>query len=387
LPIDSFNLKSFYHSTMKKKYIVLIVVAFLIAGFAVASVFAVKAAVRLFDEKRHNLLGLDLEFKSYSIDWARARIVIEGVAIYPTGKVDEKEKLAFIEKMTMAISPRDIFEKKEFHVTEVIFDKPEVSYIRFTRKSKNWDALDLSQLGGNKKGEEKKPAEEGFKVRIDSFEIRDGSAAYRDHADGGRLDLKDLNVEVKDIVEEQDPKKLPTTITMSAQIDNTSGRFNLKGKMNLLSKGINFTTTSTLSPMPVTYFAPFYAGSVPFPITTGSISVSSNAKAVESMLTSNHHITISGLRVGGGLKADLINQFVLSQSDSIAANAAVNGDLETGDISMSHTASKVIVDQLMEGAMKQTPVGVVGETLKGGGKAIEGGGKKIGDKMKGLFGH
>lgn len=372
---------------MKKKYIVLIVIAILIAAFAVASVIAVKTAVRLFDEKRHNLLGLDLEFKSYYIDWARARIVVKGVAIYPTGKVDEKEKLASIEKMTLAISPRDIFEKKELHITEIVFDKPEVSYIRFTRKSKNWDALDLSQLGGEKTAEGKKPSEDGFKVRIDSFEIHSGSAMYRDRADGGRLDLKDLDVEVKNIVEEPDPKKLPTTITMSAQIDDTSGRFNLKGKANLLSKGINFTTTSTLSPMPVTYFAPFYAGQVPFAITTGSMTVSSNAKAVQSMLTSNHHVTISGLRVGGGMKEDLINKFILSQNDRIAVNAAVNGNLETGDVSISHTASQAIVDQLTVGAMKQTPVGQAGEAVKEGGRKIGEGGKAIGDKVKGLFGH
>lgn len=381
---------------MKKKYIALIVVAVLIIGFVIAGAFAVRTAVRLFEEKRHDLLGLDLEFKSYYIDWARARIVVTGVAVYPAGKVDEKNKLASVEKMTLAISPRDIFKKKELHITEAVFEKPDVSYIRYTRKSKNWDALDLSQLGGEEsskpKGESSK--EEGFKVRIDSVTIKDGHAMYVNKADGGRLELNDLDVEIDDIVPEPDPKKMPTSIKMTAQIGNTSGRFTMKGKANFLAKGINFTSNANLSPMPVTYFAPFYAGDVPFPITTGTITVASAANAAESMLTSNHHITISGLRVGGGLKADLINQFILSQSDRITANAAVNGDLETGDISISHTASKVIVDQLMAGAMKQTPVGKIGETIEGaeksigtGGKRIDRKGKALGDKMKGLFGN
>jgi uncharacterized protein involved in outer membrane biogenesis len=372
---------------MKKKYIVLIIVAILVAGLAIASVIAVKTASRLLEEKRKNLLGLDLELKSYYIDWARARIVLEGVALYPTGKVVEKEKLASVEKLIIAISPRDIFKENELHITKVVFDKPEVSYIRLTRKTKNWDALDLSQLGSEEKKEEGKPTGEEFRVRIDDLTIRDGTVNYRNLADGGRLDLKDLEVKVEDIVYEPDISKLPTDIEMTARIDDTSGKFSLKGEANLLAKGINFKAHANLSPMPVTYFAPFYAGDVPFPITSGTISVVSNAKAVDSQLTSGHNISISGLRVGGGVKGDLINKFILSQNDRIVVSAAVNGNLETGDVSISHTASKAIVDQLMAGAMKQTPVGVVGETIKGGGKTIEGGGKKIGDKVKGLFGH
>jgi hypothetical protein len=376
-------------ATMKKKYIVLIVVAVLIAAFAIASVIAVKTASHMIEEKKQNILGLALEIKSYYVDWMRGRIVLEGVAIYPAGKVDEKNRLASAEKLIVVISPKDIWKKKELHATEIVFEKPDVSYIRFTRKSKNWDALDLSQLGSEEKKDDK-PSDDGFKVRIDSVTINNGHAIYVNHADGGRLELNNLNVEINDIIPEPDPKKLPTAMKMSARIGNTSGHFTMKGKANFLAKGINFKTTANLSPMPVTYFAPFYAGSVPFPITTGSISVGSTANADESMLTSNHHITISGLRVGGGMKADLINQFILSQSDRISVDAAVNGDLETGDISMSHTASKVIVDQLMAGAMKQVPITKAGEMIiKQGEKNIPGTGtgRQIGDKMKGLFGH
>lgn len=395
---------------MKKKYIVLIIIAILVAAFAIASVVAVKTASRMIEEKKQNILGLALEIKSYYIDWARARIVLEGVALYPTGKVEEKEKLASIEKMTMAFSPMDIFKKNELHITEIVFEKPQVSYIRLTRHKKNWDALDLSQLGGEKneqdlphptspypstslragKGEE----EEGFKVRIDSFDIHDGSVSYKNNADGGRLDLKNLEVKVENIVDEPDIKKLPTKITMSAQIDGTSGHFTLKGDANLLAKGINFKATANLSPMTITYFAPFYAGDVPFPITSGSLSVSSTAKAADSQLISNHHVTISGLRVGGGIKGDLINKYILSQNNAIAVDAAVNGNLETGEVSISNTASKAIVDQLMAGAMKQTPVGMVEDTIKSGGKNIGGAGRNIGssgrnigNKVKGLFGH
>ncbi len=374
---------------MKKKYIVSAVLVFLFAGAAVASILAVRTAGRMIEEKKQNILGLALEIKSYYVDWLRARVVLEGVAVYPAGKVSEENKLASVEKVFVSVSPRDIFGKKELHATEIVFEKPDVSYIRYSRKSKNWDALDLSQLGGEKKEKaevEDKANEEKFKVRIDKVTINDGHAVYVNRADGGRLELNDLDVEIDDIVPEPDPKKLPTTMTMTTQIGNTSGRFTMNGRANFLAKGINFTSKANLSPMPVTYFAPFYAGQVPFPITTGSISVGSNAKADESMLTSNHHITISGLRVGGGLKADLINQFILSQSDRISANAAVNGDLETGDISISHTASKVIVEQLMAGAMKQTPVGKIGDTVEGAGKNIGTGGRKVGDKVKGLFG-
>jgi len=372
-----------------KKWI-LIIIAVFVAAFIAGSIIAVKTASRLIEEKKQNILGLALDIKAYHVDWARAKIVLEGVLIYPAGKIDEREKLASAEKLIVAVSPKDILKKKELHATEIIFEKPQVSYIRYTRKSKNWDALNLSELGGNNDAEEnaekKKKPDDGFSVRIDSLTVNDGSAVYENHADGGRLELKNLNVEVKNIVPEPDPKKLPTAIAISAQIGNTSGKFTLKGKANLLSKGINFTTTSTLSPMPVTYFQSFYAGKVPFAVTSGSISLSSNATATESILSSNHHITISGLRVGGDLKADLINKFILSQNDRITANAAVNGDLSTGDISVSHTASKVIVSNLMDGAMKQASIGQAAEAVKESGQKMESGGRKIGEKIKGIFG-
>jgi uncharacterized protein YycO len=372
-----------------KKWI-LIAVAVLFAGFIIAGVFAVKTASKMIDEKRKNILGLAVEVGSLKIDWALTRIIFKDVAIYPAGKVRKGDELASAEKLIFDISPMDIFKKKELHATEITFEKPDVSYIRYTRKLKNWDALDLSQMGGEKKDKteaEIKVEEDGYTVRIDKLTINDGHAKYVDHADGGRMELNDLDVEVTDIVSEPDPAKLPTKLTISAQMGNTSGRINIKGKANVLSKGINFDVKSHLSSMPITYFSSFYAGKTPLGIRSGNMSSSGRSTAKESRLNSNNQINISGLRVTDGIKGEMVNKFILSKNDNLSFNVHVEGDLEKGDVSISHTAAKIITDQLIAQAMKETPVGQFGEAIKGTGKSIGEGGKKIGDKVKGLFGN
>lgn len=370
-----------------KKWILTAIVIFF-AAFIIAGVFAVKTASKMIDEKRKNILGLAVEVGSLKVDWVLTRIIFKDVSIYPAGKVKKGNELASAEKLIFDISPMDILKKKELHATEITFERPDVSYIRYTRRSKNWDALDLSQMGEEEKeGVEKKKKDEGYRVRIDKLTIVDGHAKYVDHADGGRMELNDLDVEVMDIVSEPDPEKLPTKLKISAQMGNTSGRIKIKGKANILSKGINFNVKSNLSSMPITYFRSFYAGKTPLGIKSGNMSSSGTSIAKKSMLNSNNHIDIAGLRVTDGVKGDLVNKFILSKNDDLSFNVHVEGDLEKGNVSISHTATTVITNQLIAQAMKESAVGQVGETLKDAGKGIGEGGKKIGDKVKGLFGN
>ena len=208
-------------------------------------------------------------------------------------------------------------------------------------------------------------------MRIDQITIHDGTVQYNNKADGGRLELNDLDVSVSNIVNEPDPKKLPTSIHMEAQIDKTSGHLKLDGNANLLGKGINFDLKANLSSMSVLYFAPFYAGSAPFAITSGSLAMSSIAKAEKSMLHSNYHVSISGLHVSDGLKAKMVDAFLEQAGRHVDINASVSGNLETGEISVGSSTSKAITDQLMSQAMANSPLGKPEELLKKGGEQIQ----------------
>ncbi len=365
-----------------KKWI-LITAAVLIVGFAIICIFAVKTASKIIDEKRKNMLGLSIEVGSLKIDWALTRLIFSDIAIYSAGKVERGKELASAKRLVFDVSPLDIFKKKELHATEIVFEKPDVSYIRYSRKLKNWDALDLSQMG--KESDQKEKKDYGYTVRIDKLKIEDGHAKYEDRADGGRMEINDLDVEVTNIVPEPDSSKLPTKLEISGRIGNTSGKIYINGKANLLGKGINFNVKSNLTSMPITYFAPFYAGKTPLGIKSGNISSSGTSISKNSMLNSNNLVSISGLRVSNGIKADLVNKFILSKNDRLSFNVHIEGNLEKGDVSISHTATKVIMDELIAQAMKESAVGKIGEKLKETGKSIGQGGKKFGEKVKGLF--
>jgi len=354
------------------KKIILIIVFFLVAAFVTGSIMAVKTARRFIEEKRQNILGLALEIKSYDVDWKHARLVLEGITIYPAGQMDEQHELASAESLFVEVSPLDVLKKKEFHAKNIIFEKPKFSYIQLSRKEKNWDALDTSELKGEEsKKEEKEKNGDDWLIRIDQITIKDGEVEYKDKVTGQHLELNDVDVDITNIVNEPDPKKLPTSIHMEAQIDKTSGHLKLDGNANLLGKGINFDLKANLSSMSLLYFAPFYAGSAPFAITSGSLAMSSTAKAEESMLHSNYHVSISGLHVSDGLKAKMVDAFLEQAGRHVDVNASVSGNLETGEISIGSSTSKAITDQVMSQAMANSPLGKPEELLKKGGEQIQ----------------
>ena len=79
------------------------------------------------------------------MNWLLAEIIFEKVFVYPANKIRKGSQLVSTDKIIFALSPLDIFHK-EFHVRKIVLEKPETAYIRYSRKSRNWDALDTSEL-------------------------------------------------------------------------------------------------------------------------------------------------------------------------------------------------------------------------------------------------
>jgi hypothetical protein len=130
--------------------------------------------------------------------------------------------------------------------------------------------------------------------------------------------------------------------------------------------------------MPVTYFAPFYAGSTPFQVRSGDIQVSSKASSFKSDFVSYNHVVLSNLRCGG-MKGKLVNTLVLRKGNRLVLNATARGNLEEGNITISRATTQAITNTIMKQAVADTPMGKAGKKIKEGTK-------KMGDKIKGIFG-
>jgi uncharacterized protein involved in outer membrane biogenesis len=367
---------------MKKLWIALVAFAVLAAVAIAAGAFAARAARDVIERQRHDILGLAIDIKGYGVNWQDASLALEGIRIYPKGHEDDAHVLASAEKLYVEISPWDAF-RKVLHAKEVLLVKPSIALVKTAPGRYNWDALKLAE-GDEDQGEDTEIAEKAWRVVVDSVTIEDGDVAYRDTVKGHRIELKGLELEISDLADEDDPEKLPTDFAMSAKIGDTGGAVKVDGKLNAFAKGINFALKAHMSSTPITYFHSFYAGSAPFPIVGGSISMSSDARSKLSQLTSGHHATIVGLKAGGGLKGDLINRYILSKGGPIGVDATVNGDLEKGDLHIGTAISEHISEALLADAMKMSPLNLPTEALKAV-PGIKKPGTSVGDKVKGLF--
>lgn len=348
----------------------------MVAAFATASLIAIKTASQIIEEKKKNFLGLAIDADSYKVNWPLAEIVFNKVFIYPSGKVRKGNQLVSAEKVVFAISPLDIFDK-EFHVRKIVLEKPQTSYIRYSRKKTNWDALDTSELQDKEDDKKEKDDKDGWRVKVDKVIINDAAISYRNRVEGTRFDLNNADGEISNIVSEDNPKKLPSKVKLKGQIGKTKGKLNVKGKANLWAEGINFKVKATISRMPLGYFAPFYAGSTPFRVQSGEIEASSKASSLKSDFVSYNHIILTNLRCGG-VKGKLVNALVLRKGNRLALNATARGNLEEGNITISRATTQAITNTIMKQAVVESPVGKAGEKIKEGTK-------KMGDKIKGIF--
>ena len=216
---------------------------------------------------------------------------------------------------------------------------------------------------------------------IDDVRIKDGSIRYENPSRGQRLELGAVDIRIDDIERADKKSQLPTKFSIKASIGSTGGRINASGRADFLGDGISFELNGALTSTPITAFSSFYAGAVPFPIEAGSVAISSRVSTKDNMLTSSHHATISGLKIGGGEKEKLTNKYLLSLAGPISINASVNGDLSTGNFSFSSTLSKKIVEEILNRAVNAAPAAAASDVKK----AVEAPAKKIEKGLKGVF--
>lgn len=408
---------------MKRLTLALVILVVIVLALAAAGQYAARRAIAILEQQRHNILGLAIDIGGAHLDWRGAAITLDKIKLYPAGKEEARALLASADSLTLSIAPRDIF-KKVLHVRELILTRPTISVVQEKPGTLNWTSGGIGSMNAHfqlgdapastppealqapqppKSQPETTPPStpgESWQIVIDSIRIVEGSADYHDLIKGQHLALRELNLTLSEIQSESDPDKLPSNLALNARIGDTSGRLSVKGNLNVFAPGINFNLTATISGTPITYFHAFYAGATPFPIESGTIAISSSARASKSQLRSNHHASISGLRVSGGIKADLINQFVLAHAGPIGADVSVNGDLSEGKLAVSAALSRGIFDSILDQAEKFSPLALgekagqeivsgtkeVGQTVGNGtkevGSSVSGGAKSIGNDTK-----
>lgn len=363
---------------MKNKLIIAILSAVALVAIMVGTIaLASRGAIDAIERQRHDIIGLAIDVGDYGVNLFSASLVLKDIKIYPAGKEDDEHILAKADALRVALSPRDLL-VKTIHARKIVLVNPKINVIKETKTNFNWDALDLGADEEKAKTEADEDKADEWEVRIDSVKIRDGEIAYVDKSEGHRLRLTKLNMQVSDIRPNDNPDELPTQLNIDAKIDDNKGMLNVRGRLNLFAEGVNFKLRSIIGNSPITYYRSFYAGSTPFPIVGGTISITSQATSKKSELLANNHATIYNLRAGGGIKGDLINAFVLKKRAPVEADVTVKGNIEKGDFDVGSKISAGIGDGILAQA-KAIP------DLLSPAEKIMSKTKSIGEGVKGLF--
>lgn len=354
-----------------KKYII-IGVSTVVVLFAVAVGVLATYAQGFIEKYRHDIMGLAIDVGDIDVSVLTYGITLKDVKIYPAHKEQERYLLASAEQLRVSLVPH-AFLRKMIHIRKLTLVRPKVNYIRTSMGHTNWEALNMSWL---KDDEQDKGSLGNWRLRVDKMVIDDGQIVWRDRVTGGRFELNDTSALLNNIVDEPDPAKLPTKIRVEGVVGTTGAKASARGRVNLMAEGINFKIKARLKNAPITYFAPMYAGQVPFKIEGGSVSVSSTAAAKESYLTSTHDATIVNLKVGG-LQGKLINAFVLREGNKIDVTAQVNGDLSKGNLRVSSQIGRIMGGAILADARSSAPVETIGQGLKTVSEKTSGAFKKL----------
>ncbi len=356
------------------KKIIVAVLGLIVVVVGSALILLVVYADTFFEKYRHDIMGLAIQAKEIEVDVLAYGLTLKGVTIYPAHKERKKYLLASAEEIHVSVLPHDIV-RRMIHLRKVVLIRPWVNYVRTSLRHTNWEVLNMSWLkegdGGKKEGEMG-----GWKLRVDRIEIEDGHFMFRDRVSKGRFELRQMKASVSNIIDEPNPRKLPSKVKVDGKLATYNSPVSVRGRMNVLAEGLNFNFTSSIKNAPITYFAPFYAGQVPFKIRSGRISVKSKMNVLKSYLRSTHNAAISNLKVGG-IHGKIINPLFLKRK-TIYATATVNGDLESGKLRVSSQMSRIIGDSILSDARKASPVRKVGESIQRAGE-------KTGDAVRRLF--
>lgn len=355
-----------------KKFII-IGVGVVVIMFGVAVGVLATYAESFVEEYRRDIMGLAIQAEEIEINWLSYGVTLKGVKIYPAHKEQKQHLLGSADEIHVSIVPLHLL-WHTVRLRKIELVRPHVKLIRTRVGRTNWSALNMSWLQDD---EDNKGALGDWKLRVDKIVIEDGRISWKDRVSGGRFELNNAQASLSNIVDEPDPTELPSKIRVEGTIGDTKGFASARGKVNLLAKGINFKIKANLKNAPITYFAPFYRGQVPFRIVGGTMSVASTAASTKSYLTSSHHATISNLKVGG-IQGKLINAFILREGNKVDVDAQVNGDLSKGNFRVSTQISRIMGGAILAQARESAPVEAVGRGLKKVGE-------KTGSALRRLF--
>jgi hypothetical protein len=321
-----------------KNRAVLLAVGLSLVLYSMTVILAARIAGDLIESRRHNIAGLALQVGDYSFSILRASLTLKQVKIFPVGQETDDALLASAGEVYVRLSLFALF-RERLHVTQVTLIDPKITYIVESDDHSNW--IGVKPIHAN--------------IVVDDIEIKNADVMYEDKRHGMHLELQNATVTVNNIRPAHREGQLPTSIEFSAGIAHTTAKLNVKGDASLFGDGVSFDVKGSLRNAPVGLFAAYYRGMVPFPVIGGVISMTIHAQAMDNKLTSSNHVTLSGLRVGGGLEGEIANKFILSQAGPISFNVNASGDLSTGDFSVATTISKNIAGELVSRAMGNGP--------------------------------
>jgi len=179
---------------MKKVFIVLAVIAVIIAGLAVVKDQLIKSAVL---RAAKTVLGVPVEIDGLSLGILKPSIRIKGFRIY-NPKGFPKGVIVDVPEVSVRYDLKALL-KKKLHLEDVVFNLKEIDIVKNKDSAINIDSL--RPLGKNKakntEGENKKS--EPLAIKIDTLRLTIGKLVYKDFSTGGKpsVSVSDINIKNK----------------------------------------------------------------------------------------------------------------------------------------------------------------------------------------------
>jgi hypothetical protein len=317
---------------MKKKYIVLIIIAVILISIRIALPGIAKKHI---NKQLNNIEGYHAYIEDVDIHLYRGAFQIYGLHIIEEASADTTIPMVHLPLLDLSIEWTALFEKRI--VGHVFMDSPH---------------LNLTKPAA---GEEEKVSEyriaffesvqELNPIEINTFEVINARLAYRDPTASPEIDvaLESLNIMARNLGNVQNPDvALPASIALNATAMG-NGVLNIDGRLNLLKATPDFDINFKLEKAQIRDFNNLTEHHVNLKTESGLLYFYLEAAAVDGKITGYVKPVIEGLeiendkedpfpqRVYQGAAQVVTNVFENKKEEQIATRIEIAGDLDNPD--------------------------------------------------------
>ncbi len=320
---------------MKKRYIVLIVIAVLIIGFRIALPGIAKKHI---NKQLDSIEGYYASIEEVRMRLYRGAFQIYGLYIVEEASSDTTIPMVHLPMMEFSIEWRALFDGRV--VGEVFMDSPQLNLTR--PQSGKEEEVSEYRIAFFETVQELNP------IQINTFEVVNARMAYRDPTASPEIDvaLENLNILARNLGNVKDPDNaLPASVELSATAMG-HGALNIDGQLNLLKATPDFDINFKLEKAEIKDFNNLSDHHAGLKAESGLLFFYLEAAAADGKLTGYVKPVIEGLQIENdkddgvlqrlyqGAAQVVTNVFENKKEDQIATRVEIAGDLDNLDTSV-----------------------------------------------------